>query len=62
MKILGYATTASLYGPGIIIYGILGFFGAAMYGADTAGNILQNTWGNKYVQVCLNVIIAGELA
>lgn len=59
MKILGYATTACIFGPGIIIYGMLGFFGAAAYGADTEGNILNNKWGNKYVQVCLNLAIAG---
>ena len=61
MKILGYATSAALCGPGVVIYGLLGYFGAALYGADTEGNILQNVWGNKYVQVCLNISIAGAL-
>lgn len=62
MRILGYATSASIFGPGVIIYGMLGFFGAAAYGADTEGNVLNNKWGNKYVQVCLNLAIAMYLA
>ena len=32
--------------------------GAANYGADTQSNILENTWGNKWVQLCINLSIA----
>ena len=32
--------------------------GAANYGADTASNILENTWGNKWVQLFINLSIA----
>lgn len=58
MRVLGYATSISIFVPGAIIYSLLGFFGAAAYGPTTSGNILTNKWGNKYVQVCLNLAIA----
>ena len=58
MRVLGYATSLSLFVPGAIIYSLLGFFGAAAYGPATSGNILINKWGNKYVQVVLNIAIA----
>ena len=40
---------------------IIGFFGAAWFGVDTSGNILQNNLGNVKVQAFINISIARAL-
>jgi hypothetical protein len=51
---LGLAVTA------FCTYFIIGFFGAARWGASTAGDILENEWGERYYNGILNVLLAGE--
>jgi hypothetical protein len=44
-----------------VTYLILGFFGAARWGASTEGNILQNKWlGGGVWQGLLNVFMCRE--
>lgn len=50
-----------LAGNAFLTYCVLGFFGAARYGAATKGNILQNEWiGGKGWQGILNVFMCCE--
>ena len=41
------------------IYFILGFFGAALWGSKTSGNLLQNTLGTNQYQFALNLLLGG---
>ena len=41
------------------IYFVLGFFGAALWGSNTSGNLLQNTLGTKQYQFALNLPLGG---
>ena len=43
-----------------IIYFVLGFFGAARWGASTNGNLLVNSWGPPAYQGVLNILLGGE--
>jgi hypothetical protein len=45
-------------GTGFVTYGLTGFFGAAMYGADTKPNVLENSWGGNFLQGILNVAMS----
>ena len=48
-------------GTGFILYYLVGFFGAAAFGQDTEGNILENNLGgNGKAQGALNIFFAGE--
>lgn len=44
------------------MYYLAGFFGAAAYGSDTLGNILENSLGsNTKAQGALNIFMTGLL-
>ena len=45
-----------------IIYFVLGFFGAARWGASTDGNLLVNSWGPPAYQGVLNILLGGAAA
>ncbi len=44
------------------IYFLLGFFGAARWGADTQGDLLENVWGPGPYQGTLNTLLGIYLA
>eukprot|EP00884_Botryococcus_braunii_P008337 jgi/Botrbrau1/17504/Bobra.0054s0080.1 len=43
-------------------YFLIGFFGAARWGESTAGDILENEWGQRYYNGVLNILLAVYLA
>lgn len=44
------------------VYGVIGIFGAARYGAKTEGNILVNTWLGGPAEGFLDLAIAAYLS
>ncbi|GAQ87696.1 Amino acid transporter protein [Klebsormidium nitens] len=63
VKMLGWSNRFVVLVNAFVTYFILGFFGAARYGADTEGNILQNAWiGGGVWQGLLNVAMCLYLA
>jgi len=49
-------------GMAFTIYFLLGFFGAARWGADTQGDLLENVWGPGPYQGTLNTLLGIYLA
>ncbi|GAQ81504.1 Amino acid transporter protein [Klebsormidium nitens] len=63
IKILAWSARFVTLGNAFLTYCVLGFFGAARYGAATKGNILQNEWiGGKGWQGLLNVFMCLYIA
>ena len=48
-------------GTGFVLYYLAGFFGAAAFGQETSGDILENNLGgNGKAQGALNIVFAGK--
>lgn len=46
-------------GISFVIYSVIGFFGAALFGSNTEGNILENDLGGGPGQGVLNMAMSG---
>jgi amino acid permease len=60
VKLISWSTRIVVLVNAFIIYGAVGFFGAAYYGSNTEQNILVNQWlGGGVAQGILNLLMAG---
>ncbi|CAK9219067.1 unnamed protein product [Sphagnum troendelagicum] len=63
VKLISWSTRIVVLVNAFIIYGVVGFFGAAYYGSNTEQNILVNQWlGGGVAQGILNLSMAVYLA
>ncbi|KAG0591516.1 hypothetical protein KC19_1G180400 [Ceratodon purpureus] len=63
VKLTSYSTRVVVLVNSFVIYGLTGFFGAAMYGTSTESNILVNQWlGGGVAQGILNLSMTFYLA
>ena len=46
----------------MLVYGLVGVFGAARFGRDTAGDILVNTWLGGRAEGVLDLAVTAYLA
>ena len=59
----GRDSEAALAGTAFCMYYLAGFFGAAAFGENTEGNILENSLGsNTKAQGALNIFMTGKVA
>ena len=49
-------------GVAVLVYGLVGVFGAARFGRDTAGDILVNTWLGGRAEGFLDLAVTAYLA
>lgn len=62
-KLISTATTIAVGGVAVVVYGLVGVFGAARYGLQTQGDLLVNDWlGGGRAEGCLDAVVLAYLA
>lgn len=62
LKVTSRATAIAIFVVANVVFGVLGFFGAARYGLETQGNILVNAWIGGRGEGVLDLIMTAYLA
>lgn len=62
LKLTSRATAIAIFVVANVVFGVLGFFGAARYGLDTQGNVLVNAWIGGRGEGVLDLVMTAYLA